>query len=85
MKFNETKRVGMDIFLINIILILFVYSNDGITLTNLILASLSSLVAVGLNIYYIHLGSKTKINKLFLFINTVIAIIIIAYTIISII
>lgn len=72
MKFNETKKVGLDIFFINIILLLFIYSKDGLSLMNLILSLVSSLAAVGLNVYFIIKGAKTKINKVFLIINMVI-------------
>lgn len=69
MKFNETKKVGLDIFFINLILLLFIYSKDGMSIFNLLLAVSSSLIAVGLNLYYIVKGSKTRINKVFLVIN----------------
>lgn len=69
MKFNETKKVGLDIFFINLILLLFIYSKDGMSIFNLLLAVSSSLIAVGLNLYYIVKGSKTRINKIFLVIN----------------
>ena len=85
MKFNETKKVGMDILFINIILLLFIYSKDGFSLFNLILAVSSSLIAVGLNTYYIIKGSKTKINKIFLIINVLVLLGIIALLIINII
>ena len=85
MKFNETKKVGMDILFINIILLLFIYSKGGFSLFNLILAVSSSLIAVGLNTYYIIKGSKTKINKIFLIINVLVLLGIIALLIINII
>ncbi len=85
MKFNETKKVGMDIFFINVILLLFIYSKDGFAIFNLILASVSSIVAVILNVYYIYTGSKTKINKVFLLVNSLVAISIIIFTIANII
>lgn len=69
MKFNETKKAGLDIFFINLILLLFIYSKDGMSIFNLLLAVSSSLIAVGLNLYYIVKGSKTRINKIFLVIN----------------
>lgn len=83
MKFNETKRVGMDIFIINIILLLFIYSQEGLSIINLVLASFSSLIASSLNIYYLCTGSKTKINIIFLVINVVIAITINIFTIVK--
>lgn len=82
MKFNETKKVGLDIFFINVILLLFIYSQDGLSVMNLILAALSSLIALGLNIYYLYRGSKTKINKIFLVLNAIVFLTVIIYMII---
>ena len=85
MKFNETKKVGLDIFFINIILLLFIYTKDGLSIFNLILAVSSSLIAVGLNIYYLLKYSKTNINKIFLALNIVVLVSMITLLIINII
>jgi len=85
MKFNETKKVGLDIFFINIILLLFIYTKDGLSVFNLILAVSSSLIAVSLNVYYLLKYSKTNINRIFLALNIVVLVSMITLLIINII
>ncbi len=81
MKKSEMKKAGADILLVNIILILFLLSEEQ-NLLNCILTSASAGIALALNIYVI-MKHKSKGNLIACFLNGILLFIILGYTIVT--
>lgn len=73
-KLNEKRLAGMDIFLMNMILVLYLASNNDEMKINMIIMMISSIIAIALNIYFLKSCKKSTINIVFLILNILVLI-----------
>ncbi len=81
MKKNELKKAGVDILLVNVILILFILSEER-TPVNCLIASISTSIAIILN-GYILIKFKSKWNYVTCFLNGGLFLFLLGYTILQ--
>lgn len=84
-KFKETEKIGIYIFLINIMLILYTFTEGGDEVVNLIVALSSTFVAIIFNIHFIKTTKKSIINIIFMILNVIIFNILVFFKLLSII
>lgn len=83
MKFSEIKKVGLSIFLLNLVLVLFIMTGSGDLLGNLVVCIISSIIACCLNGYYLYKTKKSAINIIACVLNFIMLIGLITYSIVK--